>query len=188
MKHSLAEVFSVIDGEREYQLKRWPGHKHTVGDYLTYMWHYYRKAEELDSTLNVLDMAYLTRILEPFRKLAALGVACMEENGFVTRIKSIYLGPATRDLVYLAIEDERRHQISVWDDEDDPQSTSTELTLIRRYLSAADIAWSDNEGDATGLDVLRKVVAIAIRCMQNHGAPPRLYSKKSGDLSKVTAA
>lgn len=194
MKYPLEEVFAVINGEREYQEQRWRGHTHTAGDYLTYMRRYYRVAEELDSTLDGSVRGNVLKIMEPIRKFAALGVACMEECGAILRdfdesnprhlaINDFTPHAISRSDVYLVIEQERAYQDKNWGNDYDP-STSEELTMLRHYLNEADTAWTCNYGDAVALNQLRKVVAIAVRCLQNHGAPPRSSGQPSVEYLK----
>ena len=79
------EVYSLIDGERDYQDSVWnenttsTGGKHSVTEYLTFMQSYLHEAT-----------MYVSRNPEPqgsrqashtIRKIAAMGVACMEQNG-----------------------------------------------------------------------------------------------------------
>ena len=52
-------------------------------------------------------------------------------------------------------------------------SVGEELVLMNVYLGKAMEAWVDNPGDIYALDQLRKVTAIAVRCMENHGVPSR---------------
>jgi len=173
MKNTFEKVAGVVIDEREYQDQRWPGHNHGVGSFLTYMWHYYRIAEQLDSTSDTNELLSLT----PIRKLAALGVACMEQNGIVSRKRgTAVLHPCPSIAVYDAIREERSYQATNYPDREpngNPLETSEELSLIRTYLADADQAWSKNRGDAQALNELRKVTAIAFRCMQTHGAPRR---------------
>lgn len=147
---------------------------------MTYMWHYYREAEKLDSTVNSSEPSDLYLTLGAIRKLAALGVACMEENGAILRhfnesnprhLAIVEFAPhaISRSDVYLVIEQERAHQDNAWGN--DGNETSEELTIIRRYLGCADESWVHNVGDIKALQEIRKVVATAVRCMQNHGAP-----------------
>ena len=81
MRATRFEVYTAIDGERQYQERVWPGHRHTVTEYTLYMQHYLTEAIRALSTqdgeaggLNIL------------RKVTALGVACMEENGAPPRM------------------------------------------------------------------------------------------------------
>lgn len=48
-----------------------------------------------------------------------------------------------------------------------------ELLLMKRYLDKAIAKYTDNFGDAPALHGIRKVAALAVRCMENHGALPR---------------
>lgn len=58
---------------------------------------------------------------------------------------------------------------------------SDELRLIRAYLHQADMAWLRSPDDQTtgmkvnpsDLHVIRKIAAIAVRCMENHGIVDR---------------
>jgi len=52
-------------------------------------------------------------------------------------------------------------------------SVGEELLLMKRYLDKAMIKYADNFGDAPALHGIRKVVALGVRCMENHGALPR---------------
>jgi RPA family protein len=75
MKRS--EVFSLIDGERDYQDLRWKDSlSRSVGDFLVYMDDYMRKAKERFTAVEGTDEA-----LDVIRKVTALGVACMEKHG-----------------------------------------------------------------------------------------------------------
>lgn len=48
-----------------------------------------------------------------------------------------------------------------------------ELVLMKVYLDKAMAKYAKDFGDASALHGIRKVVALAIRCMENHGALPR---------------
>lgn len=178
----LAHVFRVIDGERDYQSARWPGHKHPTGSYLTYMSYYLDIAVAHDSTTDAREM----RALEPLRKFLALAVVCMEENGITWRKESgakvPVLGPSDRQAVYDAITEERNYQDSFVAEEKypgcDSMEISEELTLLRNYIRKADAAWSDSEGDGPALDEIRKLAAITARIFQNYGCPERVTERK----------
>lgn len=53
------------------------------------------------------------------------------------------------------------------------QTVAAELLLMKSYLDKAMEAWTYNYGDAPALHEIRKVAALAVRCMENHGALPR---------------
>jgi hypothetical protein len=85
-----ADVYKAIDGEREYQQK-WEDAeskgKHETGAFILFMEHYLQEARRLESTLenggNGVAEKLLGRegSLDFVRKVTALGVACMEQNG-----------------------------------------------------------------------------------------------------------
>lgn len=79
-----AEVYSLIDGERDYQDKLGPDRtdyvKRTVGDYLTMLTVYLRRAQD-DWTNNSGNIQSLDEI----RKIAGIAVHCMEDYGAPAR-------------------------------------------------------------------------------------------------------
>lgn len=77
MKATREEVNRAIDSERSYQNYRWPEHKHSVTEYLVYIEHYLNKAKAIVSTSALEGEDEL----DALRKITALGVAAMEENG-----------------------------------------------------------------------------------------------------------
>lgn len=82
-----AEVYLLIDGERAYQdnleSDRTDFSNHTVGDYITMLTAYTRKAQDAwtnnPGTLPALDV---------MRKIAGIAVHCMEDHGAPGRSKS----------------------------------------------------------------------------------------------------
>lgn len=83
----------------------------------------------------------------------------------------------SRKEVYKAIDSERNYQDTLsstrTDRPDGQHSVGEFLVLLKEYTDRALQAWTDNPGDAAALDVLRKVAGIAVRCMEQHGAPLR---------------
>lgn len=83
------EVYSAIDTERDYQNARWgdtPGEEsghnpHSVTEWLTYMRHYVEEGLKLATLSSRKDDPYDTAALQFARKVAALGVVCMEQHG-----------------------------------------------------------------------------------------------------------
>lgn len=73
----------------------------------------------------------------------------------------------TRKEVYEAINKERDYQDSRHP-KDEP--ISAELVIMHIYLEQALDAWTYKE-DARHL--IRKVVALGIRCLENHGCPDK---------------
>ena len=78
------DVYKLIDGEREYQEERWnakvtdTGHKHTPEDWVLYMHDYILEAMHLLS--REASPVSRPKAMEIIRKVAALGVAAMEEH------------------------------------------------------------------------------------------------------------
>lgn len=54
-----------------------------------------------------------------------------------------------------------------------PHEVGGYLTLMRKLLTEAEFAWSSQRGDEGALDEVRKVVAVGVACMEQHGAVPR---------------
>lgn len=73
------DVYRAIDTERTYQEDRWPGHRHSVAEYVLYMEQYLSDVRDLLSKND--DEAIRPRALAGIRKVTTLGVACMEEHG-----------------------------------------------------------------------------------------------------------
>ena len=53
------------------------------------------------------------------------------------------------------------------------KSVAEEVLLLNRYIRKAENAWVDNTGDIPALHEIRKIAAIALRCLENNGAPLR---------------
>lgn len=84
------EVYAAIDGEREYQETRKIAEgstsfngSHTPEEFLIYMNDYLAEANHAAARVWGTDCK--PAILNILRKVTALGVACMEENGVVAR-------------------------------------------------------------------------------------------------------
>lgn len=79
------DVYKAIDGEREYQVKRWGDDQETeINSFLLYMEHHLQRAREIASTQtdgNNYPGATGECSLDIVRKITTLGVACMEKNG-----------------------------------------------------------------------------------------------------------
>lgn len=84
---SRSEVYKVLDGERDYQDMRKVRDQgqefHTIEEFLLYMKVY------LDETISISAHTWgpeaKPKTLDFVRKVTALGVACMEQNGVVYR-------------------------------------------------------------------------------------------------------
>jgi len=77
---SRPDVYAAIDSEREYQGK-WGDRTHTVTEYILYMEHYLAEARKRASTLDLEIPIHHDNVMDFIRKVTALGVVCMEDNG-----------------------------------------------------------------------------------------------------------
>ena len=93
---------------------------------------------------------------------------------------------ATRQDVYSAVNDERVYQDRKWGTvEDHPHEVGAWLTVMRTLLDDAERAWMTQRGDHGALDELRKVVAVGIACMEQHGPVHRRpidFAAQSGEF------
>jgi hypothetical protein len=74
------QVIAAVRGERDYQDGRWPGHAHSLTEFLVFIDHYVKEAMDKVSVENGEDVAK-----HATRKIAALAIAAMEQNGFLPR-------------------------------------------------------------------------------------------------------
>lgn len=83
-----AEVYNALDSERDYQDMRiardgttapGPEHYHSPEEFLIYMDAYLNEAKRVASS--VWGPECKPAVMEIVRKVTALGVACMEQNG-----------------------------------------------------------------------------------------------------------
>lgn len=65
----------AIEGELQYQDQKWPGHKHSVGEYILIMEKCLADAKRQWQTCQGDDAA-----LHEIRQVTAVGVACMNEH------------------------------------------------------------------------------------------------------------
>lgn len=85
-----------------------------------------------------------------------------------------------RAKVYLAIQGERDYQDSLGPDRVSvprhKHEICEEIVMMRQYLNKAEQEWTSNPGkigDEKTLHQIRKVTAMGVRCLENHGAPER---------------
>ena len=166
------EVYDAIDSERDYQNSLWESGEmknKTIGDWNTVLRVYLRRAEDAwtyDSDENVLDF---------IRKIAATGVHSMEQLGVVPRATSwqgSILSKGDRKFVYYAINKEREYQDSLWKDLDDRNSVGDFLTYMWNLSRESDQV-SNPDTPESSLDIIRKLTAVAVACMERFGAPIR---------------
>ncbi len=85
MSAARSDVYDAIDSEREYQDRRWNCEttptcgRHSVTEFMVYMRDYLEEA--LHYVSRSADPQAEEFALNNIRKITALGVACMEQNG-----------------------------------------------------------------------------------------------------------
>jgi hypothetical protein len=80
----------------------------------------------------------------------------------------------TRQKVFDAIDSERNWQDRKWGAIDKhPHEVGGWLTLIRQHLRDAEAAWSGHPDDREALVEIRKVMALAVACCEQHGVQNR---------------
>jgi hypothetical protein len=80
---------------------------------------------------------------------------------------------ASRAEVYAAIDSERDYQERRWGDAGCNHEIAAWITYMRSYLDEAANLASRNSPETIALDCIRKVTAMGVRCMEEHGAPKR---------------
>lgn len=81
---------------------------------------------------------------------------------------------ARRDEAMDAIVGEREYQEKRWgSDHDEHESVGNFLIYIERYLAKAKDAYVDVAATEAALHEVRKIGALALACMERHGAPKR---------------
>jgi hypothetical protein len=78
----------------------------------------------------------------------------------------------SRSEVYEVIDGERNYQNSLKGRENG-KAISDYLIMIDYYLAHAKESWAANPGIKSALHDIRKIAGIAVRCMEEHGAPYR---------------
>lgn len=79
---------------------------------------------------------------------------------------------ASRDQVYIAINTERAYQEHKWGDQ--AGGTIDEFSLyISGYVADLVRETSHNFTGEEALNIIRKITALGVACMERHGAPHR---------------
>lgn len=76
-----------------------------------------------------------------------------------------------RNKVFEKLSDERTYQDARWPGH--KHEVGSYLTLMATYLRKAQDAWSRNDGDVLALHEVRKLTALGVACMEEHGVPTR---------------
>lgn len=84
------------------------------------------------------------------------------------------MSKATKEQVFSAVSDERVFQDRKWGTVDQhPHEVGAWLTIMRQLLNDAERYYMSQRGDFGALDEMRKVVAVGVACMEQHGIVPR---------------
>jgi hypothetical protein len=75
-----------------------------------------------------------------------------------------------QEVVFDILKEEREYQDSLWTGK---HSVGEEILLMEQYMHDARESWVKNKGDTAALDIIRKVTAMGIRCMENNGVISR---------------
>lgn len=86
-----------------------------------------------------------------------------------------------RPEVYKLIDEERDYQTEKWGNHDEGHGVPAWLCFLQHYVNCA-IAEATTLGDATAaLSQVRKIAALAVSCIEVHGAPSRVEEEKIKD-------
>jgi hypothetical protein len=78
---------------------------------------------------------------------------------------------ATQDEVFQAVSDEVQYQYDRFGF--NPHEIDSFATYIRQYSSELDQLATKGNGPVLKLDAVRKIAALAVRCMEQHGITHR---------------
>jgi hypothetical protein len=81
-------------------------------------------------------------------------------------------GDLTRERVYKLIDGERDYQDHLPRNDVKEQRPMEQLALIETICERARAAWYDHPGQLD-MAFMRKIAGVAVRCMEDHGAPER---------------
>ena len=89
-----------------------------------------------------------------------------------------------RTEVYKVIDSERNYheaQAKKWDHKGNP-TVEAEILMMEEYMRKVRTAWVEHHNDETSLDMMRKVIAMGVRCLENHGTGvEKLSRNESGE-------
>lgn len=78
----------------------------------------------------------------------------------------------TRQEVYAAVDSERAYQENLARNAIKQQTPMEHLAIIQRIVRDAEDFWYDKSGQLP-MDFMRKIAGVAVRAMEQHGAPKR---------------
>lgn len=74
--------------------------------------------------------------------------------------------------VFRAIDSEREYQEQLTRNTENDQRPLEQLAIVEELCRRAKAAWYDNPGPFD-MNYVRKIAGVAVRCMEQHGAPSR---------------
>jgi len=177
-----SEVYAAIDSEFAYADRRWkaacaearikhrPDNEKLVEEWLMFILGYFQDAADAAA-----HKAGSAPALDVVRKLAGLCMSCMMANGAAKRVGPFLNGPLSTEIVRLVIDEERDYQDALPPSRTNGRRKTVPgyLCMFHTYLNRAIDAWSLTAGDTEALNNIRKLAAICVRCMEEHGAPLR---------------
>lgn len=80
-----------------------------------------------------------------------------------------------REEVYKLVDGEREFQNEIWSvfKDEDAKAVGSHLTLMATYLREAQDSYTHYDGNRKALESIRKLAALAVRCMELHETPAR---------------
>lgn len=84
----------------------------------------------------------------------------------------------SRSNVYAAIDSERDYQANVIAEDKSicgtiPKSLGDYIVMLQAYMNRTHETWVSTPGNEATLHFIRKIAGIAVKCMEQHGAPTR---------------
>lgn len=168
MPVKIDEAFAAIRDERVYQDRKWgklQEHPHTVGGWLTLLNVYLRKASDAWAGSSQNEPA-----LEQIRKLAALGVACLQQFSNYSSVDSVLIqvGLVLKDVI-------------------PPSFLETDLGSYLGRLQR-DLHSAINSLPGYNQSSMPKIVALCVACMLDKGVVPRSPISYASVSSNFTTA
>jgi hypothetical protein len=162
-------IAELVVGEREYQDRMWPGHKHEICAFTSYMDHYLRVATDIDTKVDC-HMSLHRPARECIRKICALAVAFLNQRG-----------RSTVDIIEQATDENFWVSPLVLDGLEFSES----LSYIRALLSEINTAELQSLGrrestapSATKYMTILILIRVCMFCMLKYNTPPREMPKR----------
>jgi len=90
------------------------------------------------------------------------------QDKLLADVKAVVDGPLNTEFKY----QNDRAKCESWEHKGVP-AVAEEILLLEEYIQRARLQWVDRPSDTPALHPVRKVAAIALRCLANHGCPER---------------